>query len=99
MGIQKSRFLTAPINPLNSSRPPPKPRRQTHKPPRPQSTQKIQKAKITQHHRHHQQPKMITTEEFNEIDLGNPTASSEESFFEATLRPQTLVDYVGQQKI
>ncbi len=43
---------------------------------------------------------MITSEtELNEIDLGSPTASSEESFFEATLRPQTLTDYVGQQKI
>lgn len=34
-----------------------------------------------------------------ELDIANPIAASEESFFEATLRPQNLNDYVGQQKI
>jgi holliday junction DNA helicase RuvB len=37
--------------------------------------------------------------DFNETDISSPAAASEESFFEATLRPQTLSDYVGQQKI
>ena len=37
--------------------------------------------------------------DFDEVDISSPAASSEESFFEATLRPQTLADYVGQQKI
>ena len=34
-----------------------------------------------------------------EVDVSSPKASNEESFFEATLRPQILDDYVGQQKI
>ncbi len=44
---------------------------------------------------------MITSDftENEEIDLGSPKASADESFFEATLRPQSLADYVGQQKI
>jgi Holliday junction DNA helicase RuvB len=41
----------------------------------------------------------MITSEFDEIDISSPKASSDESFFEATLRPQTLQDYVGQQKI
>lgn len=32
-------------------------------------------------------------------NISNPEAVSDESFFEATLRPQTLSDYVGQEKI
>lgn len=41
----------------------------------------------------------MINEENIEIDVSSPTATSEESFFEATLRPQNLGDYVGQQKI
>jgi Holliday junction DNA helicase RuvB len=37
--------------------------------------------------------------DLEDIDISSPHAESEESFFEATLRPQTLADYVGQQKI
>jgi len=34
-----------------------------------------------------------------EINIANPQADSSETLFEATLRPQTLADYVGQGKI
>lgn len=34
-----------------------------------------------------------------ELNITSPTQSSEETFFEATIRPQKLEDYVGQQKI
>lgn len=34
-----------------------------------------------------------------ELNITSPSKSSEETFFEATLRPQKLDDYVGQQKI
>jgi Holliday junction DNA helicase RuvB len=34
-----------------------------------------------------------------ETKVTNPTQSAEETFFEATLRPQKLEDYVGQEKI
>src|ERR1700752_3649367 len=34
-----------------------------------------------------------------ELKVTNPSQSSEETFFEATLRPQRLEDYVGQEKI
>ena len=35
----------------------------------------------------------------DETKITNPSGISEESFFEATLRPQKLEDYVGQEKI
>jgi Holliday junction DNA helicase RuvB len=41
----------------------------------------------------------MITSDFDEIDLSSPKASTDESFFEATLRPQILSDYVGQKKI
>ena len=41
---------------------------------------------------------MISTHE-EEIDIANPQASSDETLFEATLRPQILSEYVGQSKI
>ncbi|MGE5297974.1 MAG: Holliday junction branch migration DNA helicase RuvB [Acidobacteriaceae bacterium] len=34
-----------------------------------------------------------------EFDITSPIPDSQETFFEATLRPQTLPDYIGQQKI
>lgn len=34
-----------------------------------------------------------------EVDITNPVQSTEETFFEATLRPQRIDDYVGQEKI
>ncbi|OGE80026.1 MAG: Holliday junction DNA helicase RuvB [Candidatus Doudnabacteria bacterium RIFCSPHIGHO2_01_FULL_45_18] len=34
-----------------------------------------------------------------EIDIINPSAASDETLFEATLRPQKLAEYVGQEKI
>jgi Holliday junction DNA helicase RuvB len=34
-----------------------------------------------------------------EIDIANPQSSSDETLFEATLRPQKLAEYVGQEKI
>lgn len=37
--------------------------------------------------------------DFTEIDIVKPTVTSEETLFEATLRPQKLADYVGQEKI
>lgn len=36
---------------------------------------------------------------FTETDIVKPVSSSEESLFEATLRPQKLAEYVGQEKI
>ncbi|MBX4188349.1 MAG: Holliday junction branch migration DNA helicase RuvB [Candidatus Doudnabacteria bacterium] len=41
--------------------------------------------------------KDLSSEE--ELNITSPTQSSEETFFEATIRPQRLEDYVGQQKI
>src|SRR3990167_10605885 len=35
----------------------------------------------------------------DEIDIVNPSPKKNEGFFEATLRPQTLGEYVGQGKI
>jgi holliday junction DNA helicase RuvB len=35
----------------------------------------------------------------NEADIANPKSALDESFFEATLRPQTLGEYIGQEKI
>jgi holliday junction DNA helicase RuvB len=35
----------------------------------------------------------------DELNITNPKPASEETFFEATLRPQKLADYVGQEKI
>jgi holliday junction DNA helicase RuvB len=37
--------------------------------------------------------------DFDEVDISSPAQATDEGFFEATLRPQTLEDYVGQQKI
>lgn len=37
--------------------------------------------------------------DFTEIDIIKPTATIEETLFEATLRPQKLAEYVGQEKI
>src|SRR3990167_1507828 len=34
-----------------------------------------------------------------EIEIADPTPSSAEALFEATLRPQKLAEYVGQEKI
>lgn len=34
-----------------------------------------------------------------EVNITSPTQSNDETFFEATLRPQKLDDYVGQEKI
>lgn len=42
---------------------------------------------------------MITENLEEKGDLATPQAISDERFFEATLRPQTLAEYVGQQKI
>lgn len=41
----------------------------------------------------------MINKDFEEIDISSPRQSTEESFFEATLRPQTLGEYVGQEKI
>lgn len=37
--------------------------------------------------------------DFHEIDIASPISSADETLFEATLRPQRLAEYVGQQKI
>ncbi len=42
---------------------------------------------------------MITQEFDNETDITTPTTTSDETLFEATLRPQKLAEYVGQEKI
>src|SRR3989344_3981472 len=41
---------------------------------------------------------MIETNEI-ETDIINPVSMPDESLFEATLRPQKLAEYVGQEKI
>ncbi len=41
---------------------------------------------------------MITKDSI-ETDITTPTTSSDESLFEATLRPQKLAEYIGQEKI
>ena len=41
----------------------------------------------------------MINEDINELDLNNPKSSADETFFEATLRPQVLSEYVGQEKI
>lgn len=41
----------------------------------------------------------MITEDFEETDIVNPQSTKEETLFEATLRPQKLSDYVGQEKI
>src|SRR5258708_1332152 len=41
---------------------------------------------------------MITNDPV-EIDIANPVSSTDEVLFEATLRPQKLAEYVGQEKI
>lgn len=42
---------------------------------------------------------MINKDYEENLAITNPQTSSDESFFEATLRPQTLSEYVGQEKI
>jgi Holliday junction DNA helicase RuvB len=42
---------------------------------------------------------MIETNDIEEIEIADPAPSSDEALFEATLRPQKLADYVGQEKI
>ncbi|MBX4191734.1 MAG: Holliday junction branch migration DNA helicase RuvB [Candidatus Doudnabacteria bacterium] len=41
----------------------------------------------------------MITEDPVEIDIANPVSSVDETLFEATLRPQKLAEYVGQEKI
>src|SRR3989344_1204990 len=41
---------------------------------------------------------MINPDE-QELDIASPTTSPSETLFEATLRPQSLNEYVGQRKI
>ncbi len=41
----------------------------------------------------------MITEDPVEIDIANPVSNTEETLFEATLRPQKLAEYVGQEKI
>lgn len=41
----------------------------------------------------------MINEDVQEIDIINPFKTSDESFFEATLRPQKLEEYIGQEKI
>lgn len=41
----------------------------------------------------------MISEDIQEINLSNPKSSVDETFFEATLRPQTLNEYIGQQKV
>jgi Holliday junction DNA helicase RuvB len=41
----------------------------------------------------------MITDEFEETNITTPTTSSDETLFEATLRPQKLAEYVGQEKI
>lgn len=38
-------------------------------------------------------------EDVQQVDIASPLQVTDESFFEATLRPQRLSDYVGQEKI
>ena len=42
---------------------------------------------------------MINQDSIEEVDIINPTSTSDEVLFEATLRPQKLAEYVGQEKI
>ena len=41
----------------------------------------------------------MITQDFNETDIVSPDTSPDETLFEATLRPQKLAEYVGQEKI
>ncbi len=41
----------------------------------------------------------MINQDFIETEIIKPTTSSEETLFEATLRPQKLAEYVGQEKI
>ena len=41
----------------------------------------------------------MINEDTPEINIATPIASSDETFFEATLRPQSLSEYIGQAKI
>lgn len=41
----------------------------------------------------------MINQDFTETDIIKPTANTEETLFEATLRPQKLAEYVGQEKI
>jgi len=41
----------------------------------------------------------MINEDAQEIDIINPAKASDESFFEATLRPQKLAEYIGQEKV
>jgi holliday junction DNA helicase RuvB len=41
----------------------------------------------------------MITQDFEETNMTVPTTTSEETLFEATLRPQKLAEYVGQEKI
>src|SRR3982751_6033033 len=41
----------------------------------------------------------MITKDSVEIDVINPTSKADETLFEATLRPQKLAEYVGQEKI
>jgi holliday junction DNA helicase RuvB len=41
----------------------------------------------------------MITEDPIEVDIANPVSSADETLFEATLRPQKLAEYVGQEKI
>lgn len=41
----------------------------------------------------------MINQDFEKTNITNPVALSDDSLFEATLRPQKLVDYVGQEKI
>jgi Holliday junction DNA helicase RuvB len=42
---------------------------------------------------------MITEDEIEETEITTPTTTTDEVLFEATLRPQRLAEYVGQEKI
>ena len=42
---------------------------------------------------------MINKDFEQDLSITNPVTSTDESFFEATLRPQNLSEYVGQEKI
>ncbi len=42
---------------------------------------------------------MINQDTTTDLDIVNPTSLSDETLFEATLRPQKLAEYVGQEKI
>src|SRR6185503_5700851 len=41
----------------------------------------------------------MITSDLNEIDIANPVSNKDETLFEATLRPQKLNEYIGQEKI